>query len=184
MKKIVIVSVVVLALGVAALVSFGGLGWLDSTGLRGQDRLVEARVKGYWQARVDRNLEGQVEYLHPLQGTVADSGMLVTESFEIKSVSVEGDEAVADLVVKSRLKHPILSARDRTVEMQTLGQARRHVVPRAGAANRIRDHPERAGQLDAADGSAAERGPGARDFHAVTRPSSAGSTRRRLARQQ
>jgi len=119
MKKIVINSVVVLALGVAALVSFGGLGWLDSTGLRGQDRLVEARVKGYWQARVDRNLEGQVEYLHPLQGTVADSGMLVTESFEIKSVSVEGDEAVADLVVKSRLKHPILSARDRTVEMQT-----------------------------------------------------------------
>jgi len=119
MKKIVIIAVVVLALGAVALASFGGLSWLDSTGLRGQERLVESRVRGYWQARVNRNLEAQVEYLHPLQGTVADSGMLVTESFEINSISVEGDEAIADLVVNSRLKHPILSARDRTVEMQT-----------------------------------------------------------------
>ena len=108
MKKIVIIAVVIVALGAAALVSFGGLSWLDSTGLRGQDRLVESRVRGYWQARVNRDLDGQVEYLHPLQGTVADSGMLVTESFEIKGIVVEGDEAVADLVVKSRLKHPIL----------------------------------------------------------------------------
>ena len=119
MKKIVMIAVVVVALGAGALVAFGGLSWLDSTGLRGQERLVESRVRGYWQARVDRNLEAQVEFLHPLQGTVADSGMLVTESFEIKEVSVDGDEAYADLVVRSRLKHPILSARDRTVEMQT-----------------------------------------------------------------
>ena len=32
------------------------------------------------------------EYLHPLQGSVADSGMLVTEGFEIKGVTVEGDD--------------------------------------------------------------------------------------------
>ena len=119
MKKIVIISVVIVALGAAALISFGGLSWLDSTGLRGQERLVESRVRGYWQARVDRNLEAQVEFLHPQQGTVADSGMLVTESFELKGITIEGEEAFADLVVKSRLKHPILSARDRTVEMQT-----------------------------------------------------------------
>jgi hypothetical protein len=119
MKKFLILLVVVVALGAGALVSFGGLSWLDSTGLRGQEKLVESRVRGYWQARVDRDLEAQVEYLHPQQGTVADSGMLVTESFEITGIEVDGDEATADLIVKSRLKHPILSARDRTVEMQT-----------------------------------------------------------------
>ena len=119
MKKFVIIFAVVVAVGAAALISFGGLSWLDSTGLRGQERLVESRVRGYWQARVDRNLEAQVEFLHPQQGTVADSGMLVTESFELKGITIEGEEAFADLVVKSRLKHPILSARDRTVEMQT-----------------------------------------------------------------
>jgi hypothetical protein len=119
MKKFVIILVVVVALGAGALVSFGGMSWLDSMGLRGQDRLVESRVRGYWQARVDRDLEEQVEFLHPQQGSVADSGMLVTESFEITGIEIDGDDAVADLVVKSRLKHPILSARDRTVEMQT-----------------------------------------------------------------
>jgi hypothetical protein len=119
MKKILIVSVLVVALGAAAVVAFGGLSWLDSTGLRGQERLVESRVRGYWEARVARDLESQVQYLHPLQGSVADSGMLVTEGFEIKGITVEGEEATADLVVHSRLKHPILSARARSVEMQT-----------------------------------------------------------------
>jgi hypothetical protein len=112
-----IVAVLVLVVGGAAFAALGGMRWVDSLGLRGQKRALEQRVVAYWQARVDGDLERVAKYFHPLQQVIPDPGLLVTESYQVNDIAIEGDRATAKLTVHSRLKHPILSTRDRTVEL-------------------------------------------------------------------
>jgi hypothetical protein len=117
MKKILLGSAVVVAMGALALSAMGGTAWLDSKGLRGERRLVESRLNGYWDARVAGDMNKLAAYVHPLQGAISDPGMLVTESYTVNEVTVDGEMAQANVTVKSRLKHPILSSREREVEM-------------------------------------------------------------------
>jgi hypothetical protein len=119
MRKILIGTAAAAVLGGAALAAMGGMGWLDATGLRGEERLVRTRVEGYWQARMDGDLEAIAGYVHPLQGQVPEPGILMTEGYELHGVAVDGDEATAKVTVKSRLKHPVLSSRGRTLEMDS-----------------------------------------------------------------
>ena len=119
MKKILIGSVMALGIGGAAFAAMGGLSWLDAMGLRGETRLVATRVDAYWKARVAGDLEKMSSYLHPLQETLPAPGMLVTEGYELKDVTVDGETALAKLTVQSRLKHPVLSSQQRTVELDT-----------------------------------------------------------------
>ena len=119
MKKVIIGLVLALGLGGLAVTANGGLSWVDSLGLRGQERLVKSRIENYWQARMDEDVDGMSRFVHPLQQSVAQPGMLVTESFELGDVTIDGDSATAQLTVKHRLRHPVLSSRDRTVELNT-----------------------------------------------------------------
>lgn len=119
MRKMLLGTTLALALTGAAFTAFGGPSWLDATGLRGEDRLVASRLAAYWQARMEGNPEAMVEYVHPLQESVPENGLLVTEGYEIHDVAVDGDTAIASLTVKSRLKHPLLSHRERVVEMKS-----------------------------------------------------------------
>jgi hypothetical protein len=120
MKKIVIVVVLLLAVGGAAFGALGGVAWLDSLGLRGQQRALESRLVGYWEARVDGDLDQLAKYFHPLQPAIPDPGLLITEDYQVNEIAIEGDRATAKLTVHSRLKHPILSTRDRTVELDSV----------------------------------------------------------------
>jgi hypothetical protein len=52
---------------------------------------------------------------HPDQPLVADPGMLVTESYEIQSIEIDGDHAVAVVALHARLNHPRLSGFDRDI---------------------------------------------------------------------
>jgi hypothetical protein len=117
MKKVLIVLAGVVAVAGITVQAMGGVAWLDSMGLRGQEKLVESRLKAYWDARVDGDLARMSEFIHPLQEAVPDPGMLVTESYEIADLTVAESVADARLQVKSRLKHPILSSRERDVEL-------------------------------------------------------------------
>lgn len=119
MKKLVIGSLAVVALSGIAMTAMGGMSWIDTLGLRGDKHLLQSRVNAYWQARVAGDLEHMAQYTHPLQESVAEPGMLVTEGYELHEIEVNGEEAIAKLTVHSRLKHPVLSARDRTIEMST-----------------------------------------------------------------
>jgi hypothetical protein len=56
-------------------------------------------------------------YVHPLQPTLVEPGLLVTEGYEIESLSVEGDTAVANMMIRSRIKHPLFSAKPREYRM-------------------------------------------------------------------
>ena len=93
-KKVMIGVGLVVAIGLGAFYSLGGMSWLDAQGFRGQDRLVRARVEGYWQARVDGDVDKIASYAHPDQSGAFDPGILVTESYEIRSLEVDGDNAV------------------------------------------------------------------------------------------
>jgi hypothetical protein len=113
-----------LGLGLAAAAGALGWGathpeWLGKLGLQSPERTLRSRIDGYWQARVQGDLSQMAQYIHPLQGGVPDPGMLVTESYELEDVQIDGDSAVAMLRVRSRLKHPILSARERDTELQS-----------------------------------------------------------------
>jgi len=118
MKKAAIGLVLVLTLG-GAVAAMGGMSWLDSTGLRGQERLLNSRIDAYWDARKGGDIETMAAYIHPLQESVPEVGMLVTEAYELQDLSIDGDRAMSTVSVRSRLKHPIFSSRERTVELKT-----------------------------------------------------------------
>ncbi len=93
----------------------GGVGWLDSTGMLGQDRLVRSRVEAYWQARRAGDLTEMSRYEHPEQQWSADPKMLETAAYEIRSIEIDGEEAVAVVAFTARLKHPQFSRLDREI---------------------------------------------------------------------
>jgi hypothetical protein len=118
-KKSLVASASILVAGslAAATLALGGLTWIDSLGLRGPERLLQSRVKGYWEARLNGDLEAMAEYVHPQQGSVIDPGMLITEGYQLHGIELDGDTATAMLTVQSRLQHPMFSERGREVEL-------------------------------------------------------------------
>jgi hypothetical protein len=117
MKKTpIVLGLGALALGVVGFLALpGGRGWLTSTGVLGEERLVRSRIDGYWNARVQGDLAAMARYQHPDQQSVPDTGLLTTEAFEIRSLSIEGDQATAEVAVKARLQHPKLRNMEREV---------------------------------------------------------------------
>jgi hypothetical protein len=108
-KKILIAAIVLLAVGGLAFETAGGMGWLESTGLLGRERQARAAVNGYWQARVEDDLDKMGAYVHPLQPGMYDPGMLVTTSYQISELGIEGDEATVKVDATFRIDHPSLS---------------------------------------------------------------------------
>jgi len=96
----------------------GGMDWLTATGLLGQERLVRSRLDGYWQARVKGNLEEMAQYIHPEQRGIPDPGMLNTERYEVKSLAIDGERAVAVVDLRARLTNPVLAGITRDVTTQ------------------------------------------------------------------
>jgi hypothetical protein len=118
MKRLLIVALLVLVAGGVAFTALGGMPWLDSLGLRGQERLLRSYVQEYWQARIDRDMQKMAKFEHPLSDGVADAGMLVTESFTIDSIEVAGDEAFTKLTLITHIQHPLLSGKTREVRLR------------------------------------------------------------------
>jgi hypothetical protein len=119
MKKVLIGAGLCISAAAVTVNAMGGVEWLDSTGMLGQERALSSRVRGYWNARVDNDLERMARFIHPLQGEVSDPGILVTNSYELRDLTIDGDSATAMLKVKSHLKHPILSNKEREVELHS-----------------------------------------------------------------
>ena len=118
-KRILIVTA---ALVIGAGVGFnalGGMAWLDAMGVRGPEGVLKQRITSYWEARVAGDLDGMAQYVHPLQKELTQPGMLVTEAYELRDLTVEGDSAAALVWTQSRLRHPQLSARTREKELRT-----------------------------------------------------------------
>jgi hypothetical protein len=116
-KGLIGLVLVVLAGGVA-FTALDGMAWLDSLGIRGEERLLRSRMEAYWQARVDRDYEGILKHAHPLQRIVPSPGTLHTLAYELGDIEIDGDEAVADVTMTTRLQHPILSRHERTVSIR------------------------------------------------------------------
>ena len=106
-KKMWIAVVAVVAVAGAGLVTVGA-DWLAASGFLGQEKALETRVNGYWAARVDADVTRMANYVSPGEA-VPDPGMLMTESFTLNELAVEGDEAQATLTVQSRVRHPLLA---------------------------------------------------------------------------
>ncbi len=109
-KKVVIGAVVVFGVCSLAVV----LARPDWIGL-GADRAVARRAEAYWTARVAGDLKALAPYVHPLQKSIQEDSILVTESYEITDVKVDGDEALVAIKAKYRLKHPMMSKLEREV---------------------------------------------------------------------
>jgi len=119
MKKLIVVAVlIVLIAGGIAFSMLGGMSWIDSMGLRGQERLLRGRVATYWQARIDQDLEKMAEFEHPLADGVAEGGLLVTESYRIDGIEISGDEAISEVTIVTYIKHPLLSGTTRELQMR------------------------------------------------------------------
>jgi hypothetical protein len=117
-KKILIAAIVVLAVGGLTFESAGGMGWLESTGILGSERQLQSAIRGYWQARVEDDLNQMAEYVHPLQQGMYDPGLLKTTEYQLGALMIEGDTAKASLDVTFRIDHPSLShvERKKTLE--------------------------------------------------------------------
>ena len=118
MKKLIIGIGLIIAASGFAFTTMGGMSWLDSMGLRGEDRLVRSRMVGYWDARVAADVESMADFIHPAQPMVFQSGMLITENYELQELEVEGDHAVATVKLTSRIKHALFSSKSRDVTIQ------------------------------------------------------------------
>jgi len=118
MRKYLIGIVLLLVVGGFAFVSLGGIKWLDSMGFRGQERVLRSRVEGYWEARLKGNAQEVAQFQHPDQREVFDPGMLVTESYEIVDLRVDGDTAVANVDLVTYIKHPLLSAHTQDAQVR------------------------------------------------------------------
>ncbi|MFQ5767233.1 MAG: hypothetical protein ACE5ID_04540 [Acidobacteriota bacterium] len=118
MKRIAMLAVLAVLGGGAAFAWVGGLSWLDSLGLRGDEALLRSRVEAYWQARVEGEMEKQVPYIHPLQKSIPEPGMLITEKAKVLDLRLDGDEAYATVDMTVRLKHAILGNKEREVKLE------------------------------------------------------------------
>ena len=106
-------AALMVAIGAFAFVTLGGVDWLNSIGLLGSERQVRERIEGYWDARVEGDPAKISEFEHPDQKAAFNPGMLVTESYEILKLEVDGDNAVAEVALVTYIKHPLLlSCRD------------------------------------------------------------------------
>jgi hypothetical protein len=117
MKKVVLVTAALLLCGGVAFGAMGGLAWIDALGLRGAERQARSRIAGYWNARLDNDVNALAEFVHPAETMIIDPGMLVTEAYELRDVAVEGDEAVAKVWLRSRIKHAMFSGKTRELEI-------------------------------------------------------------------
>lgn len=116
MKKPVILGLATVTVAIFGFLALpAGRAWLTASGLLGEERLIRSRVERYWNARVDGDLATMSRYQHPEQPEVAEGGMLVTESFEIRSIQIDGDQAVATIKMHTRLKQPRLSTFERDI---------------------------------------------------------------------
>ena len=118
MKKSIVGLVLLLAAGSLAFAGLGGLGWLGSLGILGEERHLRSRVEAYWQARVDNDAGTIADCEHPRQMGILQEGLLDTEKYEIVDLVIDGEEAVATVNFRSRLRHPMLSQKVRDVEVQ------------------------------------------------------------------
>jgi hypothetical protein len=81
----------------------------------GTERALRKRAAGYWDARLANDMKAMSPYVHPLQKSIQENTILVTESYEITDVKVEGDEAVVGIKAKYRLKEPLMAKVEREV---------------------------------------------------------------------
>ncbi len=107
-KKIVIGSALVLSL-CGVIVALARPDWFG----RGAETAVRKRAEGYWNARVAGDPKALAPYVHPLQKSIQENSILVTDSYEVTGVKVEGDEALVGIKAKYRLKHPMTSKLER-----------------------------------------------------------------------
>lgn len=115
MKKKIILAVVA-ALGLTAVAA--GLLRPDLLGVfgLGPDRALRKRAEGYWNARMANDPKMLAPYSHPLQKPQQANTMLYTRSFEIKSVTIDGDKAKVAVHAKHTVKLPQGSSFDRELD--------------------------------------------------------------------
>jgi hypothetical protein len=109
-KKLLIGASALLLLAGGAFFALGGAAWLDARGLRGQERAVTSRMRGYWEARLNQDTEAMTHYVHPTWGRVTPPGLLQTRAYEIQEIKMFGeDRAAAKVAVTSVVKHPLVA---------------------------------------------------------------------------
>ncbi len=113
-KKLLLVAIAVLGL-CAVSVAVLKPGWLGPLGL-GEERAVRKRAEGYWNARVAGDLKAIAPYVHPLQKSIQENNVLLTDSFEIAGVTVNGDHATVAVKAKHRVKLARVANVDREME--------------------------------------------------------------------
>lgn len=117
-KTFVIGSAVLLLAGGASFAAFGGMNWLDSLGLRGPERQVRTRVVGYWEARLANDPVRMAPYIHPLQQSLVGAGPLTTETYELQDLVVNGEEAVATVHLRARVRNALVTSGPREVTIK------------------------------------------------------------------
>lgn len=117
-SKLVFGGLLTVMLGGLGFSAMGGMSWVDGLGLRGTQRLIHSRMVGYWDARVANDSERMAEYVHPARPLLIQPGTLITESYEIGDVKIEGDRAFAITKISTRLKHAMFSSKSREVRLR------------------------------------------------------------------
>jgi hypothetical protein len=100
-----------MAAAVATMLVSSKTDWLD--GWRDQRKVLHKRIDEYWQARQAGDLDAQAKYMHPLQKSRALSNMLITDSYAIEALEINGDSATGTIRVRSHISQPQLAARSR-----------------------------------------------------------------------
>ena len=112
-KKLLLTVVALLGLGAIA-AAYLDPDWLSVLGL-GPERAVRNRAQGYWTARVANDMKAMAPFIHPQQQAVQENSLLLTDSFEIMGVTVNGDEAKVEVKAKYRLKLPQTNKLEREI---------------------------------------------------------------------
>jgi hypothetical protein len=81
----------------------------------GPERAVRKRAEGYWDARIENDPKKIAPFVHPLQKAEQENTLLVTQSYEITRVEVNGDQARVGIKAKYRLRLPQMSNIEREV---------------------------------------------------------------------
>jgi hypothetical protein len=111
-KRIVLGIVVLVAAG-TSFAALGGMSLIDAWGLRGAEPHLRSRVIGYWDARLDNDLQALAEYAHPSETEILQAGVLSTEAYELQGLDIDGDSAVATVKITARVLEAGFSARTR-----------------------------------------------------------------------